>query len=287
MKPSLRLRSALYLPASNARAIEKSRTIAADAIIFDLEDSVAPSARPAAREQLIAAFGQGSFGKPTTIRCNAIGSADYLLDMDTIAACQPDAVLLPKVSSVESVQTFEADAVKRGIAGSFAAWYMIETVAGLIDLKAIVDAGITSRCALQCLMLGHNDLAAETGVSLDNQRQYLIPWLMQAVLTAKHAQVSILDSVYNDHKDLHGFEVEVTQSKAMGFDGKSLIHPAQVEITHRVFRPSAAQLQEAREIVALFNDPANEAAGVVSMNGRMVERLHLAQAQALLQQDTD
>jgi citrate lyase subunit beta/citryl-CoA lyase len=246
MTPKLRLRSALYLPASNARAIEKSRTIAADAVIFDLEDSVAPSAKATARAQLAEAFKQGGFDKTTVIRCNAVESPDYLRDLDTISECLPDAVLIPKVSDVGAVETFESDAINRGVAGKFATWYMIETVAGLMNLKEIVQRGINTRCPLRCLVLGHNDLAVETGVSLGNQRQYLIPWLMQAVLCARHFDLSILDSVYNDHRDLEGFEAEVSQTKAMGFDGKSLIHPAQVEITNRVLRPGEAELAECR-----------------------------------------
>lgn len=277
-------RSALYLPASNQRAIEKSRSIPADAIIFDLEDSVAPSAKQSARDQLIVAFEEGGFDKPLIIRCNSIGSTDYLQDLDTIAACKPDAVLLPKVSFVSDVETFEADAINREMAGSLHCWYMIETLSGLMHLREIVQAGCDSRCALQCLVLGHNDLAVETGVSVEHNRQYLIPWMMQLVLTARYFGVSALDSVYNDHRNLDGFEEEVKQAKDMGFSGKSLIHPAQVEIANRVFRPSEQQLSEAREIVAAFEKAKNVNAGVISLNGRMVERLHLEQAQHLLLQ---
>ena len=146
------LRSALYMPASNNRAIEKSRSIPADAVIFDLEDSVAPAAKPLAREQLQAAFEKGEFGKTTVIRCNAINSAEYLLDLDIVGACKPDAVLLPKVSTVECVETFESDSINRGIAGRCNVWYMIETTAGLINLKDIVQTGVASRCKLSGLV---------------------------------------------------------------------------------------------------------------------------------------
>lgn len=279
-----RLCSALYLPASNSRAIEKSRSIPADAIIFDLEDSVAPAAKKDAREQLVAAFKEGGFGKTTVVRCNAINSADYLLDLDILGACQPDAVLVPKVFDVESVGTFESDTINRGIAGKFNTWYMIETAAAVVNLKEIVQAGIGTRSQLSCLVLGHNDLAVETGVSVEGNRQYLIPWLMQSVLIARHFNLTVLDSVYNDHKDLNGFEAEAVQARAMGFNGKSLIHPAQVEITNRVFQPGEQEMTEARAIVSAFARPENANAGVISLDGKMVERLHLAQAQRLLDQ---
>ncbi len=282
MNSTPRLCSALYLPASNTRAIEKSRTIAADAVIFDLEDSVAPAAKAEAREQLAAAFKQGGFGKTTVIRCNAINTPDYLLDLDVLGACQPDAVLVPKVSSLENVETFESDTINRGIAGKFNTWYMIETAAAVVNLKEIAQAGIDTRSQLSCLVLGHNDLAVETGVSVEGNRQYLVPWLMQAVLIARHFNLTVLDSVYNDHKDLTGFEAEAAQARAMGFNGKSLIHPAQVEITNRVFQPGEQEIAEARAIVSAFSRPENVNAGVISLDGRMVERLHLAQAQRLL-----
>ena len=283
MKNASPLRSALYLPASNARAIEKSRTIAADAVIFDLEDAVAPDAKKTAREQLVAAFETPEFGGSTTVvRANPINSADYLLDLDTVALCKPDAILLPKVSSVVDVETFEADAINRGYKGDCKTWFMIETAAGLMNLTEIVKAGLESRFRLECLVVGHNDLALDTGVSLEGGRDYLIPWLMQLVLHGSHFGISVLDSVYNNYKDTDGFEREATQAKAMGFDGKTLIHPAQVEIAGRVFSPSELEMNQARAIISAFEEPGNATAGVISLDGKMVERLHLEQAQRLV-----
>ncbi len=276
-------RSALYLPASNARAIEKARSLPADVIIFDLEDAVAPGAKAQARQALVEAFAQAGFGhRETVIRTNEIGSDDYALDLAAIARCGPAAVLLPKVSDPGQVERFAADAASAGLAEGIASWFMIETVAALMNLPAIVAAGRRARPVLDCLVVGTNDIAKETGVSPDNGRACLVPWLMSIVLTAKHQQVAVLDGVWNDFKDMAGFEAETRQGRAMGFDGKTLIHPTQVALANEVFSPSASALADARLIVEAFRDPAYANAGVINLDGRMVERLHLAQAQRLL-----
>ncbi|MGB7180676.1 MAG: CoA ester lyase [Burkholderiaceae bacterium] len=276
-------RSVLYMPASNIRAIDKARTLPADAVVFDLEDAVAPAAKPQARENLIAAFAQGGFGqRETVIRTNSIGGADFQLDLQTIARCKPDAVLLPKVSSVAQVQTFNQDAAALGLPAGLQAWFMIETVPGLVDLAAIVRTGVNSQFPLTCLAVGTNDIAKDTGVSTGNQRQYLVPWLMNIVLHAKAAGVVVLDGVWNDFKNTSGFDAEALQSVAMGFDGKTLIHPSQIESANRLFSPDPAQVAQARKIVAAFELPEHAHAGVINLDGEMVERLHLAQAQTLL-----
>jgi len=275
--------SALYVPAINARAIEKSRTLAADAVVFDLEDSVAPGQKELARQQLLEAMtAQRIEDKFCVIRCNPIGSADYLLDLQTVRDCNPDALLLPKVTSVNDVEVFHKDAVVAGLPVGMKTWFMIETVAGIANLNEIVEAGFKTRWPVSGLVVGHNDLSLETGVSLDNDRQFLIPWLMQVILCAKNNKLLVLDSVWNDFKDLDGFEREAGQGKSMGFDGKSLIHPGQIAVVNGVFAPSTAELADAEAIVAAFADPANENAGVINLNGKMVERLHLEQAQQVL-----
>jgi citrate lyase subunit beta/citryl-CoA lyase len=294
-------RSVLYLPASNPRAIEKSRDLECDTIVFDLEDAVAPAAKDEARKNLLAAFQAAGFGtRETVIRTNAIGSDDYLNDLQTIATCAPDAVLLPKVSSPTDLIAFARDARQAGlklvrsaatesdgdivpsdhIPSGVAVWAMIETVAALTGLHQILEAN--SVVALDCLVVGTNDIAKETGVSPGNQRLYLMPWLMGIVLAAKQHQISVLDGVWNDFRDTRGFEAETMQSLAMGFDGKTLIHPSQIEPSNRIFSPSAQAIQEAQEIVAAFSLPEHHRAGVINLNGRMVERLHLEQAQRLL-----
>jgi len=279
-------RSALYLPASNGRAIEKARSLPADVIIFDLEDAVAPGAKAQARQALVDAFAQSGFGhRETVIRTNEIGSEDYTLDLAAIARCRPTAVLLPKVSDVAQVEQFVADAARAGLAPDIASWFMIETVAALMNLPAIVAAGRRAQPALSCLVVGTNDIAKETGVSPDNGRACLVPWLMSIVLAAKHHQVSVLDGVWNDFKNMAGYEHETRQGRAMGFDGKTLIHPTQVALANEVFSPSEAALADARLIVRAFEDPIHANAGVINLDGRMVERLHLAQAQRLLAVD--
>ncbi len=277
-------RSVLYLPASNNRALEKSRGIEADTLIFDLEDSVAAEAKQGARENLLAAFESAGFGHSTTvIRCNTIGSADYLRDLDTIRQCAPSALLLPKVSTVDDVAVFEADAIRAGLPEATHCWFMIETAAGVANLPAVVDAGTSCRFPLAALAVGHNDLAKETGVSLNEERRYLQPWLMQIILQARVHGLYVFDSVWNNFKDLDGMTREAEQGKLMGFDGKTLIHPAQVPIANTVFMPAAAELEQARDIVAAYDLPENKGAGVINLNGEMVERLHLQQAISLLE----
>lgn len=276
-------RSALYLPASNSRAIEKARTLPADSIVFDLEDAVAPAAKAKARENLRAAFAGPGFGNSqTVIRTNSIGSADYLLDLQTINACAPDAVLLPKVSIVAEIEQFSADAERIGLSNNLQSWFMIETVTALTRLPALIEAGVKCDNQLTCLIVGTNDIAKESAISTVNERQYLVPWLMQIVLAAKAGGVFVLDGVWNDFKNTEGFDKETAQAVKMGFDGKTLIHPSQIDSANRLFSPSPEQLAQARAIVAAFSQPGNEQLGVINLNGEMVERLHLEQALRLL-----
>lgn len=276
-------RSALFVPAINTRAIEKSRSLSSDAVIYDLEDSVVAEQKDVARQQLVDAIKSNKLeDKHCLIRCNLIGTADYLKDLHTVRECGPDAVVLPKISSVQDVQIFEKDAVVAGLQSGIKTWFMIETVAGVADIADIVAAGLQTRWPVTGLVVGHNDLALETGVSLSNDRQYLIPWLMQVILCGKRNNLLVLDSVWNEFKDQAGFDREARQGKSMGFDGKSLIHPCQVESANHLFSPSEAEISEAEEIIAAFAAPSNQNAGVINLNGKMVERLHLEQARLTL-----
>ena len=277
------MRSALYLPASNERAIEKSRSIDTDWIIFDLEDSVALQSKELARSTLISQFSPEEFGRSrTAIRCNAVGSTDYLLDLDAIALCQPHAVLLPKISNVSDVEQFAKDAKAHQFSEEMTSWFMIETAEGVAQIESIVRAGCNMPCALQTLVVGHNDLASLTGVSLEHDRRYLIPWLMQIVLHARQFDIQVLDSVWNNYKDLDGFKAETVQAKQMGFDGKTLIHPSQVEPANRLLSPSEEEIAHAKAVVDVFSKAENANRNVLSIDGEMVERLHLNQAQRLL-----
>jgi len=277
-------RSVLYVPASNQRAIEKSSTINADWIVFDLEDSVAVEAKALAREALIEAFRHGKIvNKRSVIRCNAVDTEEISADVKAIADCLPNAVLIPKVESTDTVRQFCKIAEDADLNQRISSWFMIETANGIAQLADIIHSAKSMNWLLTTLVVGHNDIASETGVSLEHDRRYMVPWLMQIVLQAKLAELQVLDSVWNNFRDLHGFENEALQGKQMGFDGKTLIHPSQVEIATRVFSPSVEEVARARLIVETFALPENSQSNVLPIDGEMVERLHLLQAQRLLQ----
>jgi citrate lyase subunit beta / citryl-CoA lyase len=276
-------RSVLYVPAANARAMAKSWSLGADSIVFDLEDAVAPAAKTGARAALVAHLAEHRQARTeTVIRVNALHTADIELDLEAVALGQPDAVLLPKVDHAEDIKDFARRAARCGVPADTQLWAMVETAAGMAELDAIVSAGTSLRPQLNCLVVGTNDIAKETGVFVGDGRTYLMPWLMNIVLVAKRHGVSVLDGVWNDFRDQEGFELETRQSMKMGFDGKTLIHPDQVEPANRHFSPSPEALDEARRIVAIFTDPLHAASNVVNLDGRMVERLHHEQALRLL-----
>ncbi|RAS03568.1 citrate lyase subunit beta/citryl-CoA lyase [Cupriavidus alkaliphilus] len=281
-KPTPR-RSVLYVPATNSRAIEKARHLPCDAIVFDLEDAVAPPMKAQARDNLASAFAAQPFAAhETVIRINALATTEFDADLRTAATCGADAILLPKVDSGADLERFAA--AIGAIANSPAPrlWAMIETAAAIHHIDGILQAGQRRQLQLDCLVVGTNDLAKETGVYPGDHRAYLLPWLMSVVLAAKRYGMDVLDGVWNDFGDRVGFDNEVLQSARMGFDGKTLIHPSQVEPANAAFTPSDAATAEARAIVAAFARPEHAAAGVINLEGRMVERLHLEQATRLL-----
>ena len=276
-------RSVLYVPASNQRAIEKSSTINADWIVFDLEDSVAVEAKALAREALIEAFRHGKFvNKRSVIRCNAVDTEEISADVKAIADCLPNAVLIPKVESTDTVRQFCKIAEDADLNQRISSWFMIETANGIAQLADIIHSAKSMNWLLTTLVVGHNDIASETGVSLDLDRKYMIPWLMQIVLHARANDLRVLDSVWNNFKDLVGFEKEANQARQMGFDGKTLIHPAQVDIASRIFSPTEDEIIRAKRIVDAFDKTENLQMNVVNIDGEMFERLHLQQAERLL-----
>jgi len=276
-------RSAMYVPATNQRAMAKVRSLDCDVIIFDLEDAVAPEMKEIARRNLVEAFSATSFPqKETVIRVNSIGTVDFDSDFDVVSQCHPDAVLVPKVSSAEDFRLLSAAIAEHHIANSTRLWVMIETAAALSNLDRLVATGLASQPKLDCLVVGTNDIAKETGVFPGDQRMLLLPWLMNVILVAKRHGVCVLDGVWNDFGDQSGFEAEAGQSVKMAFDGKTLIHHCQVEPSNRWFSPSDSAVMEARGIATAFAMEENRGAGVISLNGKMVERLHLVQAQKLL-----
>ncbi len=267
------LRSVLYMPSSNARALEKAKTIPADAIIFDLEDAVAPDAKEAAREQACAAVQTGEYGKRTlTIRCNGLDTPWGAADLEAAAAAGPDAVVIPKVSGPEHL------ARVAGVVGeSTRIWAMVETPAAIFAVR-----DIAAHPQVDVLVLGTNDLAKELRAALVPGRAPLLPHLATALLAAREAGILVLDGVYNDVKDLAGFEREAVQGAEMGFDGKTLVHPTQVEVANRVWAPSEAEVEHARRVIAAFEEAEREGKGVVTVDGRMIENLHVANAQRTL-----
>ena len=274
-------RSVLYVPAVNDKALAKIASLACDAVVIDLEDSVAPAEKLAAREKLKGIF--ASRGKrETVVRINALSSEWGMDDLLAAAACEPDGILLPKVDTARDV--LEAgDALDDVLAPeTVKLWAMIETPKAMLNIGAIAELGRDPASRLDCFVAGTNDLAKETGVLATPDRRYLVPWLMQMVLAARAGGLDLVDGVFNDFRDVDGFARECGEAAAMGFDGKTLIHPAQIEAANAAFSPSPAGLAEARAIRDAFALAENTNKGVIALNGKMVERLHLAQAEKLL-----
>ncbi|KQZ15053.1 ATP-binding protein [Mesorhizobium sp. Root554] len=276
-------RSVLYVPATNDKALAKIATLACDAVVIDLEDAVALQDKAAAREKLGAIFANRP-GKryEMIIRVNALASEWGSDDLAAAAACEPDGILLPKVDTARDI--IEAgDVLDDAFAPeSVRLWAMIETPKGLLNIGAIAELGRDPASRLACFVAGTNDLAKETGVLALPDRRYMVPWLMQILLAARAGGLDVVDGVFNDFRDADGLARECAEAVAMGFDGKSVIHPAQIEAVNKSFSPSEVALTEARAIRDAFARPENAGKGVIGLDGRMVERLHLAQAERLL-----
>lgn len=276
-------RSVLYVPASNEKALAKIGSLDCDCVIIDLEDAVAPDAKVAARERLGNIFaGREAGGPEMIIRINALSSEWGHDDLLTAGRCRPDAVLLPKVETARDI--VEADDLLDGEDAGTPPWFwaMIETPRAMLNLGAIAELGRDPAARLACLVAGTNDLVKETGVRATPDRRYLAPWLAQMVLAARAGGLDMLDGVSNDFSDLDAFARECAEGRNMGFDGKTLIHPKQIEPANRAFSPSPEEIAEATAIRDAFARPENAGKGVISIAGRMVERLHLDQAERLL-----
>jgi citrate lyase subunit beta / citryl-CoA lyase len=264
------LRSVLYMPSSNERALEKAKTLPADAIIFDLEDAVAPDAKEAARTQAVAAAGSGEYGRRhVTIRCNGLDTPWGADDLAAAATAGASAVVVPKVSGADHLAQVVQHLEKAGAPDDLAVWPMVETPAAIFAVREIARFD-----RVACLVMGTNDLAKELRASLVPGRAPLLPHLATALLAAREAGVAIVDGVYNDVKDLEGFEAECRQGAELGFDGKTLVHPSQVEVANRVWAPTDDEVAHARKVVDAFEEATREGRGVVTVDGRMVENLH-------------
>lgn len=274
------LRTALYLPANRASAVAKAREADCDAVILDLEDAVAPDAKGEAREAAISAAREGGFGgRLLVIRVNALdsdwGAEDCAALRSLGQGSELAAVLVPKLSSASQLAAY-----RTAVGDGPELWAMLETCAAFLDLPAIAaaagDAGLTT------FVLGTNDLALEMRCTLDTGRSAMLPLLTQSVIAARAHGLSVLDGVFNALEDEAGFGDQCEQGAALGFDGKTVIHPAQLEVANAAFGPSQSAIEHAEKIVAAFAAPENESKGVIRLDGKMVEVLHLRQAERTL-----
>ena len=275
-------RSALYVPASNARALAKGPTLGADAIVVDLEDSVAPTAKAAARAAAVRALAERDYGpRLRVLRPNGADTEWHAADVEAALDAGPDVVALPKVESPEALRTL-AEALARDARGTrVRLWAMLETPLAVLRADRIAGA-VAEGVPLDALVVGGNDLARASGMPLATSRGALLPWLMTFVAAAKAHRLLILDGVFNDFSDTAAFEAECAQGVALGMDGKTVIHPSQIDGANRAWTPAPAAVAEARAIVAAFAAPEAAGLGVLSLDGRMVERLHLDMARRTL-----
>jgi citrate lyase subunit beta / citryl-CoA lyase len=268
-------RSVLYIPGSNARAIAKARTLPVDTIILDLEDSVAPEAKAAARRQVMEAVAAGGFWpREVVVRINGLDTEWWLEDVNMSAEAKPDAVLVPKVSNVDHLEHVADRLVDISADQKIRVWAMMETPLAMLNARDIAAAAKDVETRLACFVMGTNDLAKETRARIVPGRTPMLPWLMACLSAARAYGMDIIDGVYNNLGDAEGFARECAEARDMGFDGKTIIHPNQIEVCNAVFAPTAEEIEQAKRIIAAFDLPENRGKGVIALDGRMVERLH-------------
>ncbi len=272
-------RSVLYLPASNERALAKARTLPVDALILDLEDAVSPDAKESARENACAAARSGDYGRrELTIRVNALGTQWHDADLAAVAAAGPDAIVVPKVGSAEEVRALASAMGRAGAPDHTRLWAMVETPTAVLHAEEIARASDR----LECLVLGTNDLLKELGAVAVPGRAPLAVALSLVLLAARAAGIAVVDGVYNDVSDAEGFLAEARQGRDLGFDGKTLIHPGQVGPCNEVFAPSPQQVADARAVIEAFEGAAAAGRGVATLDGRLIEQLHVDTAHKVL-----
>lgn len=272
-------RSVLYMPGSNARALDKAKTLPADALILDLEDAVAPDAKALAREQVCSALKQGGYGnREMVIRINGFDTPWGDDDLKAVCAVGPDAILVPKIDSGAMVQDAESRMVAAGAPGNMAIWCMMETPRGILNAEGI--AGATPRLA--ALVMGTSDLVKDVHAYHTPMRLPMLTSLAICILAARAEGLAVLDGVYLDLKDADGFEAACMQGLELGFDGKTLIHPSQVAPANDVFAPDSAEVDFSRRIILAFAEAEAEGKGVVVVDGRLVENLHVENAKRLV-----
>ena len=268
-------RSLLFMPGSNARALEKARILAADVVILDLEDSVAPDAKGLARDQIAKAIAAGGFGKREIwVRTNALDTPFWADDVKMAAKARPDAILVPKVSSVADLATIAAGLREANADPSVRVWAMIETARGVLHAEELAAASRDVEPRLSGFVFGPNDISRETRIRMQPGRAIMLPMITHCILAARAHGLEIFDGPFSDFSSVDGFSQECTQARDLGFDGKTLIHPGQIEACNAIFTPPADEVARARKIIAAFERPENASRGAISLDGQMVERLH-------------
>lgn len=272
-------RSVLYMPGANQRALEKAATLPADSLILDLEDAVAPDAKADARERVCRAARSGAYGRrEVVIRVNALDTPWGMADVQAAAAAGPDAILVPKISRPVDIVVFARLLAALGAPGHTRLWAMMETPAAILNARDIAATAADPANRLACLVLGTNDLIKESRASAAGGRFAVVPWLATVVLAGRAHGLDVIDGVYNDFSDEAGFRSECRQGRMLGMDGKTLIHPSQIGPCNEEFSPTAEEVEWARKVLAAFALPDSLDKGVITVEGRMVERLHVEMA---------
>jgi citrate lyase subunit beta / citryl-CoA lyase len=276
-------RSVLYMPGSNAKALAKAKTLAADALILDLEDSVAPDQKFIARGQIAEAVRAGAFGgREVIIRVNGPHTPWGEEDLVSASAAGPDAILLPKVDGAGAIMAAARTLREAGAPDRTRIWAMMETPNAILNAGSIAAVAADPTSRLEVMVMGLNDLAKETRARLTPGRPTMTAWIAACVVAARAHGVEIIDGVFNDIKDLDGFRLECLQGRDMGLDGKTLVHPSQIDICNDAFAPTSAEVESAAAIIGAFGLPENAGKGVIQLDGRMVELLHADMARKTL-----
>ena len=273
-------RSVLYMPGSNERALEKAKTIAADTLIFDLEDAVAPDAKPLARDQVAAAVKNGGYGgREIVIRVNALETPWGTEDILAACEAEPDAILVPKV--VHPGDVISVAKILQGVHApdKIRLWAMMETPMAILNARTIAATAVYEENRLCCLVMGTNDLIKESRARALHDRFAVVPWLAMTLVAARAYRLDIIDGVYNEFRDEMGLREECERGRTLGMDGKTLIHPSQVGPCNQIFSPTEEEVEWSRKIIEAFRRPENKQKGVIVVEGRMVERLHLGMAE--------
>jgi citrate lyase subunit beta / citryl-CoA lyase len=268
-------RSPLFMPGSNARALEKARNLPADVIILDLEDSVAADAKGLARDQIAQAIGAKGFGKREVwVRTNSLDTPWWADDSAMAGKARPDGILVPKVSSVEDLKAIGDRLSAINADPSIKVWAMIETARAVLDADRLAGASRDPKTRLAGFVFGPNDIARETRIRMMPGRAAMLPMITHCILATRAHGLEIFDGPYSDFSNVDGFGQECTQGRDLGFDGKTLIHPGQIEACNAIFTPPAEEVAHARKIIAAFEQPENVSRGAIRLDGQMVERLH-------------